>query len=216
MNKQSILAAIIALMVGAAGGTGIATLAESPSAPLVAESQALAAATWSMVCDGVVICQPFTPAPSGTPSSTVSATPSRTPTTTATPRSPTPTQVTPALPTWTLTPTATPLEVTPLGGSRTPAAVYEDRKAEIEYTPVMTIFIRRAPIKANNWTGVYAVAGKPYMIYHVRYYFADGSSWACMDDIAPNSCQRWFAIKADLDPVDGKLEEYSKSAEADG
>jgi hypothetical protein len=197
-----------AILFGAGWQVGVQNAHTLTTESISVESQTLAnASSWSMVCDGMVVCQPFTPAPS--------LTPSRTPTQ----RPATVTQAPSA--TRTATATATPLEVTPLGTPSYPRYVQADR----EYVPLTRLLIRRDPFKANNWTGVYANAGTRYRIYHVREY-ADGSVWGCMDaNVHPANCTRWFVIKADLaGPApsysglpDGKIEDYAEEApELDG
>lgn len=181
--------------------------AQSTGTPMTAESQALAeAASWSMVCDGMVVCQPFTPAPPSTPTRTPTATPTAT--------------KVPATATKSPSATSTPLEVTPLGTPSYPRYVQADR----DYVPLVRLRIRRDPFQANNWTGSYAEAGTRYRIYHVREY-ADGSVWGCRDDVHPANCQRWFVIMADLagpaptylGSPDGVLEKYAEEApELDG
>lgn len=135
-----------------------------------------------------------TTAPSATPTRTPSPTPSRTPT-----------LVTPALP------THTPVVVTPLATPQYPRYT----KAEIDYIPRVRLIIRTSPEKLpGNATGAYAEAGTRYMIYHLREYAFEGAIWGCKQDTAPTLCREWFAIQADLSPIDGVLEIYADPAPA--
>jgi hypothetical protein len=208
VNKLQMISAG-AVAAAALFGGGWMGGAQSASEPTVVEQQAIAeAASWSMTCNGMVVCQPFTPAPSSTPSPSPTAT--EAPATATRTPSITPSGV-----------TATPLEVTPLGTPAYPRYVQADR----DYVPLVRLRIRRDPFQANNWTGLYAETGSRYKVHHVREY-ADGSVWACIqDNVHPASCTRWFVIRADLTgpapdyigAPDGKIENYAKEApELDG
>lgn len=204
---------------GAGFGAGLIAAPQSvaPISPQQVEAQSLDAVDndstsgFSVACNGVTVeCIPdylWTPTPI-VPAETATRTPTAIPTATRTATAiPTATRTgTPVVQaTPTRTPQPTPTKVTP-GTPGLPRTEF----AEIAYIPRVNLIIRTSPGKTDtNATAAKAFAGVAYTVFYKRF-LADGSIWGCRQDVLDwQTCNQWFAITADLSPVDGILEVYA-------
>lgn len=207
MNKMKQIGAGL-LAAAALFGSGWIGGSQNASARMIVAAQGAGESTgWSMVCDGMVICQPFTPAPSATPSRTPTATEQTFPN--ALTVSPTPIVQVPSA-TATRTPTATLTQVTPALATHTPAftptlnigacdwigigaAWYQPRgNAFYEYTDPAGTHIQEQNIRSGPGTA-YPIVGKLPLgqAREVWHYinFVD-QQWVSLDE----TCDQWVAV----------------------